>query len=256
MPYTLTKGLLWFLLALLIGIVIGWLLRSIRATSQLRAMRAVRHDSAELDQLRGRVANLEPVVAERDRLRAELAARDQAPTNPATDPGAHAPSAGADAESDAAAAMVEPEAAVDVIQVTEVIEVVALAPDADTATTEAPEPATDTGTTIDSPAESPTLELADATAVLGKRVTRDDLTAIEGIDPAIAGLCHGIGITTWAELADTEVSLLRTMLADAGPGYSTHRPDTWPQQARLLAAARWEEFRNLVSKLDSGKLGE
>ena len=276
MPYTLTKGLLWFLLALLIGVVIGWLLRSIRATSQLRAMRSVRHDSAELDQLRGRVANLEPVVAERDRLRAELAARDQAATNPGPGSGAHVPSTGTDAEPDAAAATtIEPEAAVDVVQVTEVIEVVALGPDA--ATTEAPEPATDTGATRDRPAESPTAmstgadtppaetrvsagvptpDLEGATAVLGKPVTADDLTAIEGIGPAIAGLCHGIGITTWAELADTEVSLLRTMLADAGPGYSTHRPDTWPQQARLLAAGRWEEFRNLVSKLDSGKLGE
>jgi predicted flap endonuclease-1-like 5' DNA nuclease len=281
MPYTLTKGLLWFLLALLIGIVIGWLLRSIRATSQLRAMRAVRHDSAELDQLRGRVANLEPVVAERDRLRAELAARGQAATNPAAGPGAHAPSTGTDAAAaTTTAAVTEPDAAVDVVQVTEVIEVVALAPDTNAATTEAPGPATDTGaidSSSDSPSESPTdtaigadtppavarvsahaptAELEGAAAVLGTRVARDDLTAIEGIGPTIAGLCHGIGITTWAELADTEVSLLRTMLADAGPGYSTHRPDTWPQQARLLAAGRWEEFRNLVSKLDSGELGE
>lgn len=250
MPYTLTKGLLWFLLALLIGIAIGWLLRSIRATSQLRAMRAGRHDSVELDQLRGRVANLEPVVAERDRLRAELAARDQAGARPAVGPGAHAESTRAPAEPDAATG--SPEAAVEVVQVTEVIEVVAMPADTDAATTAPTEAPADTGAAAD----APTPELTAATAVLGKRVTRDDLTVVEGIGPAIAGLCHGIGITTWAELADTEVSLLRTMLSDAGPGYATHHPDTWPRQARLLATGQWEEFRNLVAQLDSGKLGE
>ena len=75
MPYTLMKGLGWFLAALLLGIMIGWLLRSIAATRQMRKMRAVRADHTELDRLRARNANLEPVVAERDRLAAELAIR-------------------------------------------------------------------------------------------------------------------------------------------------------------------------------------
>ena len=71
MPYTLMKGLGWFLAALLLGILIGWLLRSIAATRQMRKMRAVRADHTELDRLRARNANLDPVVAERDRLAAE-----------------------------------------------------------------------------------------------------------------------------------------------------------------------------------------
>ena len=35
MPYTLMKGLGWFLIALVLGIVIGWLLRSVVAKRQV-----------------------------------------------------------------------------------------------------------------------------------------------------------------------------------------------------------------------------
>lgn len=72
MPYTLMKGLGWFLAALVLGIVIGWLIRSVTARRQLAKARAQQVDAVELERLRGRIANLEPVVAERDQLRAEL----------------------------------------------------------------------------------------------------------------------------------------------------------------------------------------
>jgi predicted flap endonuclease-1-like 5' DNA nuclease len=258
MPYTLTKGLLWFLLALLIGIVIGWLLRSIRATSQLRAMRAARHDSAELERLRGRVANLEPAVAERDRLRAELAERTRATSALAGSAAVvpEAPARGTDAEPGATPGAAAPDAAevgaVDVGHDTETAGVAAVTPGTDDAAGAAPEPTSAPGATMPGRASAPDL----STAVLGGRIELDDLTAIEGIDPEIAVLCHSIGVTTWADLADTEVSLLRTMLADAGPRFATNEPDTWPQQARLLATGRWDEFRSLVSTLERGKLDE
>jgi predicted flap endonuclease-1-like 5' DNA nuclease len=221
MPYTLTKGLLWFVLALLIGLAMGWLLRSIRATSQLRSMRAARHDASELERLRRRVANLEPAVAERDRLLAE--------------PPAAAPDAAAPAH------------------VSEVTEVVARAPDTAASAPPSPAAAEPAGT---GPVDVAPPDLSGAAGVLGTPVDLDDLTLIEGIDPAIAELCHGIGITSWADLAATEVSLLRTMLADAGPRVPTHGPDTWPEQARLLAAGRWEEFRSLASTREGGRLDE
>jgi Tfp pilus assembly protein PilO len=75
MPYTLMKGLVWVLLAVVLGIIIGWLLRSVAAKRQVERARAANvgtADQQELERLRNRVANLEPVVAERDRLRAEL----------------------------------------------------------------------------------------------------------------------------------------------------------------------------------------
>src|SRR5918994_514105 len=79
MPYTLMKGLGWFLAALVIGIVIGWLIRSVTARRQLAKARSQHPDTVELERLRGRISNLEPVVAERDRLRAELGADRTAP---------------------------------------------------------------------------------------------------------------------------------------------------------------------------------
>ncbi|MGK0423583.1 MAG: hypothetical protein ACJAZD_001093, partial [Ilumatobacter sp.] len=57
----------------LAGGVIGWLLRSLTCRAEVARAKAITVDNDELDRLRGRLANLEPVVAERDRLRMELA---------------------------------------------------------------------------------------------------------------------------------------------------------------------------------------
>lgn len=170
MPYTLSMGLLWVALAVLLGIVIGWLMRSVVARRQLERARANHLDNVELERLRARVAELE-----------------------AAPPGA------------------------------------------------------------DAPAPMDASELAEAAAVLDRPVRRDDLTVVEGIGPTVAELCVGIGIQTWSDLADTEVSLLRTMLHDAGPRFRTHDPSTWPTQARLLADERWAEFRSLTLELRGGQ---
>lgn len=185
MPYTLSMALLWVALAVLLGIVIGWLMRSVVAKRQVERARSNHLDNVELERLRARVTELEPTVAERDALRAEL---DECRT---------AATAGAPAADAAAAPRPNATAAVDVQA---------------------------------------------AAAVLGRDVVLDDLTVIDGIGPTIAELCSGIGITTWRDLAGTEVSLLRTMLHDAGPRFRTQDPSTWPQQAGLLAAGRWDEF--------------
>jgi hypothetical protein len=84
-----------------------------------------------------------------------------------------------------------------------------------------------------------------ASAVLGRPVVQDDLTVIPGISPAVEELCHGIGIRTWFDLSTTEASLLRTMLVDAGPRFSTLDPSIWPEMARLLAGAEWQQFKDL-----------
>ena len=63
-------------------------------------------------------------------------------------------------------------------------------------------------------------------------------------------LCHGIGIRTWADLAATEVSLLRTMLDDAGARLKNSDPSTWPQQAGLLATRDWTGFAALRDRLN------
>lgn len=177
MPYTLTAGLLWFAAALIIGVCIGVLVRSVTARRQVARARAGNDDLAELERLRGRVAELDALVAEReaerDALRDGLQRRD--------------------------------------------------------------------GST----------DVTDAAAVLGHAVVLDDLTAVEGLGAGVQELCHGIGIRTWRDLGETEVSLLRTMLDDAGARYQVHDPTTWPTQARLLAEGRWAEFREVAESVRS-----
>ena len=107
----------------------------------------------------------------------------------------------------------------------------------------------------DAAAAAPATTAASSTAVGSSTgdpaIVRDDLTAIEGLGPGVRDLCHGIGILTWADLADTETSLLRTMLDDAGGRFQVHDPTTWPDQARLLAHGRWDEFRALAASVRS-----
>ena len=237
MPYTLTKGLLWFLIALVLGVVIGWLLRSIRATRQVRLARHARHDSVELEHLRGRLANLEPLVTENARLRSELQAVTgvaPAPSEVAALP-EDATDTGAEAAIDARVPVDEPDAP-------------APAPDAaaHVPSGEPVEPAEAFAVPDDDTAPDVAATAPDGAPEL------DDLTAIVGIDAAIADLCRKIGIQTWADLAGTEVSLLRTMLADAGPHAAAVAPDAWPEQAALLAAGRWDDFRALAARLAGG----
>lgn len=215
MPYTLAMGTLWFVLALVVGLLIGWLVRSIVATRQVQRARNQNVELVELERLRGRISNLEQVAAERDQLRADLeAARAAAP--PTTDPEATSP----------------------------------VPPPVEPPPTESPSAPTNG---VGSGAEPVTVpdrpELAEAAEVLGTEIELDDLKVVEGIGPMVESLCHGIGIRTWHDLSTTEVSLLKTMLDDAGPRFRTHDPSTWPEQAALLAACRWTDFRELTQRV-------
>jgi predicted flap endonuclease-1-like 5' DNA nuclease len=218
MPYTLMKGLVWVLLAVLLGIVIGWLLRSVAAKRQVERARAANlgtADREELERLRQRVADLEPVVDDRDRSRPELDGAQGAP----------------------------PIVTTSVQPLVTTLAVVAPTPGSEAPPEPIPEPIDDTLA----------FDHAAAAAAIGRRVVHDDLTVVEGIGPKIAELCHGIGITTWSELAETEVSLLRTMLNDAGQRFKAHDPSSWPQQAALLAVGAWHEFAALSERVDGGR---
>lgn len=152
MSYTLMKGLGWFLAAFLLGVLIGWMLRSVTARRQLARARQAAIDTTAVP-----AAEIVP-----------------APTSTADIPG----------------------------------------------------------------------EL------------RDDLKVIPGIGANVEELCHGIGIRTWSNLSVTEVSLLRTMLADAGPRFRAVDPSAWPELAGLLADGRIEEFEQRAAAVRSGPLVE
>jgi DNA-directed RNA polymerase subunit beta' len=101
-------------------------------------------------------------------------------------------------------------------------------------------------------ATTPGLDLDAAYAVIGRAVTVDDLTLVEGIGPKIAEHLIAAGIHSWAVLAETDPDALKSVLENAGPQFLVHDPGTWPRQAGLLAAGQWAEFKELTDLLNGG----
>ena len=83
--------------------------------------------------------------------------------------------------------------------------------------------------------------------------SKDDLKKVEGIGPKIEGLLNNAGIHSWSKLSTTSVDRLKEILADAGERYKMHDPGTWPDQAALAAAGKWDELKAWQDQLDGGK---
>ena len=83
-------------------------------------------------------------------------------------------------------------------------------------------------------------------------VEPDDLKRIEGIGPKISGLLQDAGIKTFAQLAATEVERLKELLEEAKL-LRLADPTTWPRQAKLAAAGKWDALEKWQAKLSGGK---
>jgi large subunit ribosomal protein L17 len=79
----------------------------------------------------------------------------------------------------------------------------------------------------------------------------DDLALIEGIGPKIAGVLTAAGITTFAQLASTDVARLTEILQEANLRLAN--AESWPEQAALAAAGKWDEFQALTEQLKGGR---
>jgi predicted flap endonuclease-1-like 5' DNA nuclease len=84
-------------------------------------------------------------------------------------------------------------------------------------------------------------------------VQADNLSKIEGIGPKVARILTDSGILTFAQLAQTEVSRLRSILEEAGPSFKGMDPESWPEQAGLAAKGDWEALKKLQDELDGGR---
>jgi predicted flap endonuclease-1-like 5' DNA nuclease len=98
-------------------------------------------------------------------------------------------------------------------------------------------------------------DVSEAASVLGKQIKLDDFTMIEGIGPKIADLLDDAGITTWRQLSETDPAELRQMLNKGGSRFRMHDPTNWPAQAALLTHGRWEEYKELTTKLHDQRAG-
>jgi len=86
--------------------------------------------------------------------------------------------------------------------------------------------------------------------------TPDDLKLIEGIGPKIEQLLRGGGITTFEQLADSQVEHLRELLNSGGELYHLHDPTTWPIQARLAYDQEWSLLRDYQEQLKGGRAAQ
>ena len=86
-----------------------------------------------------------------------------------------------------------------------------------------------------------------------KAAAGDDLTKIEGVGPQIAQILNNAGITTFAQLAESDAEKIHDLLAAEGGNFATHNPGTWAQQAALAASGQWDELKALQEELDGGK---
>ncbi len=77
------------------------------------------------------------------------------------------------------------------------------------------------------------------------------LDIVEGIPPKVSTLLHKAGIKNWSDLAKTEVDQLNAILKKGGKRYEIYNPLNWPQQAKLLAAGQWKNFKDLEAELIS-----
>ena len=85
-----------------------------------------------------------------------------------------------------------------------------------------------------------------------ENIKTDDLKVVNGIGPKIAQLLIARGITTWKSLSETSPNYLSAILhEDGGERFRIHNPESWPRQALLLHEGRWDEFRELLERLES-----
>lgn len=79
----------------------------------------------------------------------------------------------------------------------------------------------------------------------------DDLEIIEGIGPKIASVLQANGIRSYAQLAASDPEQIEAILRQAG--LRLVDATTWPEQARLAAAADWQGLAELTSQLKAGR---
>lgn len=79
----------------------------------------------------------------------------------------------------------------------------------------------------------------------------DDLTVIEGIGPRTAAVLKAAGVHRLEQLAKATPDELKRILIAAGNRIAN--PVTWPEQAKLAAAGKYDELRALQAKLKAGR---
>ena len=84
-------------------------------------------------------------------------------------------------------------------------------------------------------------------------IVADELTKIEGINKKVEALLTKENIKTFKDLAKCTIKKLQLILDGAGSKFSIYNPATWPKQAKLAAAGKWEELSKWQEELKTIK---
>jgi len=109
---------------------------------------------------------------------------------------------------------------------------------------------------VEKTVEEPTAGEVEVETVVEKpelvvEVPPDDLRRIEGIGPKISSVLQEAGVRTFTNLAEADVDGLDKILDEAGIRIAN--PSTWPDQAKLAAAGKWDELKKLQDSLKGGR---
>ncbi|MGB0948834.1 MAG: bL21 family ribosomal protein, partial [Marinirhabdus sp.] len=98
------------------------------------------------------------------------------------------------------------------------------------------------------------IEVPKTTAPKTKKPAKaDDLKKIEGVGPKAMEAMVNAGLDTFAKVAKAKPGAIQTILATASSRLAHLVPETWPEQAKLAAAGKWDELKTLQDKLDGGR---
>jgi predicted flap endonuclease-1-like 5' DNA nuclease len=81
----------------------------------------------------------------------------------------------------------------------------------------------------------------------------DDLEIVEGIGPKIAQLLRQHGVTTFVQLASASPAEISAILEKGGPNFRIANPGTWPEQASYCVRNDWAGLRELQDRLTAGR---
>jgi predicted flap endonuclease-1-like 5' DNA nuclease len=81
----------------------------------------------------------------------------------------------------------------------------------------------------------------------------DNLQVIEGVGPKAEAALKKAGIGNWSAVAAKSPEALKETLLAESAGFRILKTDTWPRQAELAAAGKWEELVEYQKFLDAGR---
>jgi predicted flap endonuclease-1-like 5' DNA nuclease len=87
----------------------------------------------------------------------------------------------------------------------------------------------------------------------GTSYRRDDLKIIEGVGPKIEQLLNDAGIVSYAQMARTPASKVKSILDGAGPRFQMHDPSSWAEQAELARDGKMAQLEKLKAQLTGGR---